>query len=87
MKVGDIVRQGQRILVMKNRAPSKQLGIVVEIRETDLPTNLKGWSKFLGRSVSIMWESGKLTKNMAENSLEVVKEDVEFLETSLARWL
>ena len=74
MKVGDIVRQGDRILKMKGRSPSKALGVVVEINEIDFPTNLKGWEKFLGRTVTIMWESGRLTENMAENSLEIVSE-------------
>jgi len=74
MKVGDIVRQGDRILKMKGRSPSKALGVVVEISTLDFPTKLKGWEKFLGRTVTIMWESGRLTENMAENALEIVSE-------------
>jgi len=83
MKVGDIVRQGQKIVVMKGREPSKQLGIVVEIRETELPTNLRAWSKFLGRTVTVLWESGRLTKNMAENALDVISDRSCLIETSL----
>ena len=74
MKVGDIVRQGDRILKMKGRSPSKALGVVVEISTLDFPTKLKSWEKFLGRTVTIMWESGRLTENMAENALEIVSE-------------
>ena len=74
MKVGDIVRQGDRILKMKGRSPSKALGVVVEINEIDFPAHLTSWEKFLGRTVTIMWESGRLTENMAENSLEIVSE-------------
>ena len=74
MRVGDIVRQGDRILKMKGRSPSKALGVVVEISDLELPTKLRGWEKFLGRTVTILWESGRLTKNMAENSLEVIDE-------------
>jgi hypothetical protein len=74
VKIGDIVQQGERILKMKGRSPSKQLGVVVEINVLEFPTKLKGWEKFLGRTVTILWESGRLTKNMAENSLEVIDE-------------
>ena len=74
MEIGDIVRQGERIMKMKGRSPSKALGVVVEISDLELPTKLRGWEKFLGRTVTILWESGRLTKNMAENSLEVIDE-------------
>jgi hypothetical protein len=72
MKIGDIVRQGERIMKMKGRSPSKALGVIVEISDLGFPTKLEGWEKFLGRSVTILWESGRLTENMAENSLELV---------------
>ncbi len=73
MKIGDIVQQGDRIIKMKGRAPSKQLGVVVEMTVQDFPAKLKGWEKLLGEStVTVLWESGKLTENMAENSLEVI---------------
>jgi len=75
MKVGDIVRQGDKILKMKGRSPSKALGVVVEINDLEFPSNLKGWEKFLGRTVTVMWESGRLTENMAENSLDIITED------------
>ena len=75
MKVGDIVRQGERIMKMKGRSPSKALGVIVEINDLGFPTKLKGWEKFLGRSVTVLWETGSLTENMAENSLEKVNEE------------
>ena len=74
MKVGDIVRQGDKIVKMKGREPSKMVGVVVEIKDTasQLPKKYDGWARFLGRSVSVLWDVGKLTENMAENSLEVI---------------
>ena len=79
MKVGDIVRQSDKILKMKGRTPSKRLGIVIDIREQESP---KGWEteklkslmNMIGRQVDVLWESGKLSKNFAENSLEIVDE-------------
>ena len=87
MKVGDIVRQGERIMKMKGRAPSKALGVIVEINELGFPTKLKGWEKFLGRSVTVLWETGRLTENVAENSLEKVsdKESQSLVTTYLGR--
>ena len=36
------------------------------------PEKMKGWEKFIGRGVTVLWANGKMTENMAENSLEVV---------------
>jgi hypothetical protein len=73
VKVGDIVRQSSAILKMKGREPSKSLGVVIEICETkELPDSHTSWKKFLGRSITVMWETGKISKNFAENSLEVM---------------
>lgn len=71
MQVGDIVRQGDRIVKIKGRNPPTNLGIVVEIEQVDdrIPAR---WAKFLGRTVTVLWENGNLTKNMAENALELV---------------
>ncbi len=74
MKVGDIVRQGNRLVKMKGRKPSVMLGVVVEMADTGFPDHLSGWSKLIGKSVTVMWANGKLHKNFAENSLEVVSE-------------
>jgi len=73
MKVGDIVRQNSAILKMKGREPSKSLGVVIEICETkEFPPSHAKWKKFIGRSIIVMWETGKITENFAENSLDVV---------------
>ena len=74
MKVGDIVRQGERLVKMKGRSPSPALGVVVEINGIEFPTKLAGWQKVLGRSITVLWESGRLTEDMAENSLDVVSQ-------------
>jgi hypothetical protein len=74
MKVGDIVQQGIKVAIMKGRSPSKTMGVVVEITEMSFPTKLAGWQKFLGRSVTVLWENGKLSENFAENSLDVVNQ-------------
>jgi hypothetical protein len=75
MKVGDLVRQGDKIMIMKGRAPSTLLGVVLEITDSSFPEKLKSWQKFLGRTVSVLWENGRLTESMAENSLEVISEE------------
>ena len=84
MKVGDIVRQGDRVVQFKFKGKnwdyrSKRLGVVINIREEDLfppqwaeQANRKAWSKLLGRAVDVLWDNGRLSENFAENSLEVV---------------
>ena len=81
MKVGDIVRQNDNLMkIMKNgkpRRPPKMVGVVVEIRNQLPPkeqetARLRSWMAMLGRQVDVLWETGKLSKNFAENSLEVV---------------
>jgi hypothetical protein len=73
VKVGDIVRQGERVIQMKGRKPGGTLGVVIEINKTDFPDSHKHWQKILGKNtITVLWESGKLTENMAENSLEIV---------------
>jgi hypothetical protein len=83
MKVGDIVKQSNKIMKMskggKPREPSKMVGVVVEIRNQLPPKEqetewLRGWMAQLGRQVDVLWGSGKLSKNFAENSLEVIDE-------------
>tara|TARA_R110002020_G_scaffold37239_20_gene112635 strand:+ start:3322 stop:3567 length:246 start_codon:yes stop_codon:yes gene_type:complete len=80
MKVGDLVQQGSRMIEMRKRGkkqdPSKRVGVVIEIHEIP-PEMLNGrsdWAKILGRTIDVLWDNGKLTKNFAENSLEVVSE-------------
>ena len=81
LKIGDLVRQGTRVIKFKgDDAPhiSKRIGIVLEVREVD--TGSYGvapsgdWFSFIGRSVTVLWDNGKVNENFAENSLEVVSE-------------
>ena len=87
MKVGDIVRQGDKIMKMsKGGKPvqsSLMVGIVVAIHEHELPDaheteKLKEKTlnilKLVGRPVDVLWSNGKLSKNFAENSLEVIED-------------
>jgi hypothetical protein len=82
MKVGDIVRQTDKVLKMSKggkKTPSpKALGVVVEIRNQLPPKKeeterLMKMMALLGRQVDVLWSSGRLSKNFAENSLEVIK--------------
>ena len=84
MKIGDVVRQGNRICKLgRNGKPVSSptnLGIVVDIREMPGPRPeeteaLRQMMDMLGRQVDVLWENGKLTENFAENSLEVSEED------------
>jgi len=83
MEVGDLVCQGTRVIAMRSRGkpmpPSKMTGIVIAIR--DIPParhnekeRLRNLVDMLGRQVDVMWSNGKLSKNFAENSLEVISE-------------
>tara|TARA_R100000655_G_scaffold108983_2_gene162221 strand:+ start:305 stop:547 length:243 start_codon:yes stop_codon:yes gene_type:complete len=79
MKVGDIVKQKKGIIRKSNKPyESKAVGIVVDIREIDSEDRGKTSESILqmismiGRKVDVLWESGKLTENFAESSLEVV---------------
>ena len=79
MKVGDVVRQGSRVIKIRGKKRSKIVGTVVAIH--DLPDELTmfrnaGWSKLLGsRTVDVLWSNGKLSENFAEHSLEVINEN------------
>lgn len=82
MKIGDIVKQGDRVVKFKGRGQPKRsehLGIVVDIREMPAAREnetqrLRDMMDMLGRQVDVLWETGKLTKGFAENSLDVVSE-------------
>ena len=84
VKIGDIVMQGDRVIEFKGRQKSRALGIVVEIHEDPVPTTWpedwkekrSRWSKMLGRRVDVLWGSGKLSKNFAENSLEIIDDEL-----------
>ncbi len=77
MKVGDIVRQHGRGI--KGTSVSKRLGVVIDIQEIDVPDDIsekvkKNMQSIVGRSVAVMWESGKIHENFSEKMLEVVVE-------------
>ena len=74
MKVGDIVRQTDTLVKMKGRSMSNALGVVIEINDVGFPSKMKAWEKFIGRGITVLWASGKITENFAENSLEVINE-------------
>ena len=71
MKVGDIVKQGDRLVKLKGIKRGQLIGVVVDIAANDSRIPPK-WQKFLGEKVTVLWSNGKMTENMAENSLEVV---------------
>jgi hypothetical protein len=82
MKIGDIVKQSDKIMKMtkngKPRKPSRMVGVVVEIRNQLPPKKqetkaLQQMMAMLGRQVDVLWGNGRLSKNFAENSLEVIK--------------
>lgn len=83
MKVGDIVRQCNKIVKMqkgrKNIKPSKMTGVVIGIRDMSSPRNsetqkLRDLLKMIGRPVDVLWSNGKVSENFAENSLEIIHE-------------
>jgi len=83
VQVGDLVVQGNRVLKMKGgKRKPKMIGVVVAIRDMPAPREnekerLRGFMKMLGRQVDVLWPSGHVSENFAENGLEVVtsKED------------
>lgn len=83
MKVGDIVRQNNKLLSIrkmgKPQPSSDMVGVVIDIRDQLPPKEyesewLKGWINQIGRQVDVMWSNGKLSKNFAENSLSLASE-------------
>ena len=81
MKVGDLVKQGSSVIELRGSLSGKQnefIGTVVAIY--DLPSDMfksrnGDWSKLLGsKTVDVLWQNGKISKNFAENSLEVINE-------------
>ena len=81
MKVGDIVKQGNRVIKLQGKLSNQRsmlLGTVIAIH--DLPKEMfksrnGDWSNLLGsKTVDVLWSSGKLSENFAERSLEVINE-------------
>ena len=72
MKVGDIVKQGDKLVKLKGMKRSEMVGVVVEMTATATDPIPPKWLKFLGaHQVTVLWANGRMTENMAENSLEV----------------
>jgi len=83
MKVGDLVQHGSRVMEIrkggKKQKPPKRVGTVVAIHEMPDMQIKDGraaeWQALLGtRTIDVLWSNGKLSKNFAENSLEVISE-------------
>jgi hypothetical protein len=80
IKPGDIVRQNAQLIINAKsstlRVDSQTTGIVIEVRTSDrnFPEKYERWQKWLGASVTVLWSNGKLTKSMAQSSLEVIDE-------------
>ena len=81
MKVGDLVKQSDKILKFRGKnAPARSniLGTVISIRDEVFPEHWEEsetrnqLAKMLGRRVDVMWSTGRLSEGFAENSLEVV---------------
>ena len=89
MKVGDLVRQNpdNGLIKIKGSLGAKkkreicQLGTVIAIhdgvwpKDWDLSDHQVAWELKIGRRVDILWASGHISKNFAENVLEVVVAD------------
>ena len=85
MKVGDLVRQNPNNGLIKitgklsgKNKGKRMLGTVIAIhdgvwpKDWDLSDYQKQWEMKIGKRVDILWSTGQLTKNFAENVLEVV---------------
>tara|TARA_B100000700_G_scaffold82267_1_gene92604 strand:+ start:416 stop:649 length:234 start_codon:yes stop_codon:yes gene_type:complete len=75
MKVGDIVRQHG--INIKGRGVSDRLGVVVKVEEIpdDIPEKIrKNMESIVGRTITVMWDSGQIHENFSEKMLEVIVE-------------
>ena len=81
MKVGDVVQQWSRIVEMrksgKKQPESPRVGVVLRIHDLseEMLARQPTWAKVLGRTVDVMWDNGKITEGVAENSLEVISDE------------
>jgi len=79
LKIGDIVRVGMPSSPTGTVYPSA--GVVVDIRDLPHPpkeketTQILNLMKLVGRQVDVLWASGELSKNFAENSLVIITDD------------
>tara|TARA_R110000824_G_scaffold31704_4_gene102921 strand:+ start:186 stop:560 length:375 start_codon:yes stop_codon:yes gene_type:complete len=74
MKVGDVVIQGSKLIKLRGLPRSKLLGVVIAAHDQDQRIPEK-WRKNLGQLIDVMWSSGKISKNFAENALIVIASD------------
>ena len=83
MKVGDIVRQNNKLIEVRSssKKPRAELvGVVVAMRVQSVPKAqetewFRSWMGRLGNLVDVLWSNGNLTENFAEAALDVVNED------------
>jgi hypothetical protein len=75
------VIQGDKLVKLKGLRKNRSLGVVIAIHEDTLPKVWeasdwhKSWSKRIGRRIDVMWSSGKISKNFAENALTIIASD------------
>jgi hypothetical protein len=81
VKVGDLVKQSDTLVKLNGKHYNKRkkmIGIVLAVKENTFPEGWEAseyqlsWADKLGRRIDVLWPSGKITKNFAENSLEVI---------------
>ena len=79
MKAGDVVKQNKRLVEFDGKnvpVRSGLIGIVLDItdRRSEIPPQYTKWGTWLGRSVVVLWSCGRVSKSLAENSLDVINE-------------
>ena len=84
MKVGDMVRQNNKLVEIRTKGRAKEtpeiVGVVVAIRAQSMPKVqetewFRSWMDRLGNLVDVLWSNGELTENFAEAALDVMNED------------
>ena len=83
MKVGDIVRQNNKLIEVRSssKKPRAELvGVVVAMRPQSMPKVqetewFRSWMDRFGNLVDVLWSNGNLTEDFAEAALDVVNED------------
>ena len=82
MKVGDIVRQNNKLIEVRTNSKKPRadlVGVVVAMRAQSMPKIqetewFRSWMDRLGHLVDVLWSNGKLSENFAEAALDVVNE-------------
>ena len=76
MKVGDIVRQNNKLIEVRSNSKKPRtgmVGVVVAMRAHQY-LHIANLDSF-GNLVDVLWSNGNLTENFAEAALDVVNED------------